>query len=293
LLASHRRMAWCLNAFWVVLAGLVYASSANAHAPTLVQAPAPQTSPKTAPDKCLAFASREMPGMGRIHRAALKPNQVKLTYVHHSTFVIESPKGVTVATDYNDYYRPAALPQIVTMNLAHDTHHTMTPDPGIKHVLKGWNDQGGTAAIHDLTVQDVRIRNVPTNIRTYGTDAVQHGNSIFVFEVAGLCIAHLGHLHHTLTVQHLAQLGQMDVVMIPVDGSFTLDVPGTIEVLKALKAPLIIPMHYFSEYTLGRFLDAAGKIFDVARLDASELMLARDQLPAKQKVVVLPPGGGR
>ena len=115
-------------------------------------------------------------------------------------------------------------PTIVTMNVAHDTHHSYAPDPAIKHVLRGWNpDANGGAAIHDLTELDVRVRNVPTNIRNSygGPTAGQFGNSIFIFEVGGFCIAHLGHLHHTLTTQQLAQIGQMDVVFVPVDGSYT------------------------------------------------------------------------
>jgi len=258
--------------------------------PALAQKTAP------APDKCLAFSQFEqrqpLIQFASIGAGQLQPHQVHLRYIGHSTFLMTSPKGVTVATDYNDYVKPTQVPVIATMNLAHDTHHTLTPDPNIKHVIKGWNDQDPSQAqIVDLTEEDLRVRNIPTNIRTYSAETIRYGNSIFVFEVAGLCIAHLGHLHHTLTVQHLAQIGQMDIVLVPVDGSYTLDVPGTMEVLKALKAPLIIPMHYFSEYTLSRFLDAARRTFDVERPSSSELILSRDQLPMKQKVIVLPPAG--
>ncbi|MCC2653713.1 MAG: hypothetical protein K0Q60_3879, partial [Microvirga sp.] len=48
-------------------------------------------------------------------------------------------------------------------------------------MLKGWNPAGGPA-YHDLTAQDVRIRNVSTNIRSYGGATEYDGNSIFVFE---------------------------------------------------------------------------------------------------------------
>ena len=101
----------------------------------------------------------------------------------------------------------------------------------------------------------MRVRNVPTNIRSWGGGTERHGNSIFIFEIANLCIAHLGHLHHTLNQQQLNEIGRIDVVMVPVDGNLTLDMEGMIEVLTALKAPLMIPMHYFSAYTLHRFLD--------------------------------------
>lgn len=248
---------------------------------------------QAAPDKCLAFASnthRPIIQKARFQLTALQPYEVGLKYLGHSTFLITTPKGVTVATDYNDYIPIQPAPTIATMNLAHDTHHSMSPDPKIKHVLKGWNPNPGTPQIHDLKVKDLRARNIPTNIRTFGSENAysRYGNSIFVFEASGLCIAHLGHLHQTLTVQQLGSIGQMDVVLVPVDGSFTLDVPGMVEVLKALKAPLVIPMHYFSEFTLGRFLEAAGKAFNVKRLTSSELTVSRDILPAKTEVWVVP-----
>src|SRR6187200_3498178 len=95
--------------------------------------------------------------------AALAADQVRLTYAGHSTFVIESPQSVRIATDYNDYVQ-VPLPTIATMNRAHDTHFSEHPKPTIPHVLRGWNVNGGPAR-HDLQVQDVRVRNVPTNIR--------------------------------------------------------------------------------------------------------------------------------
>ena len=213
--------------------------------------------------------------------------QVRFTFVGHSTFVIESPKGVKIATDYNDYIRPSVLPDIVTMNVAHNSHYTNVPDPRIRHVLRGWNPKGG-AAEHELAYQDVVVRNVPTNTRDFGGSTREFGNSIFVFEIAGLCIAHLGHLHHTLTVQQLGQIGQMDVLMVPVDGGMTLDLDGMVEVLKALKAPLMIPMHMFSAYGLERFLRRVRQDFEVFESQTPTTTVSRGTLPTKQQVLVLP-----
>lgn len=244
-----------------------------------------------AEDRCIAVASapqRRLVQPARFRLAEAKAGEVRLSYVGHSTFLIESVKGVKIATDYNDYVRPQVLPDIVTMNRAHSTHFTMSPDPAIRHVLRGWNPEGGPA-MHDVTHEDVRVRNIPTNIRTYaggGTD--EFGNSIFIFEMGTLCIAHLGHLHHTLSPQQLARIGQMDVVLAPVDGSYTLDTPGMVEVLRDLKAPLVIPMHYFSSYTLSRFLDAAREHFEVKTSADPFVTVSRATLPARPQILVLP-----
>jgi L-ascorbate metabolism protein UlaG (beta-lactamase superfamily) len=219
--------------------------------------------------------------------AALEHDQVRITYVGHATFLIESPQLVRIATDYNDYVRPPVMPDIVTMNHAHTTHFTDHPDPAIKHVLRGWREDEKPARI-DLTYKDVRVRNVPTNIRTFDGGTERHGNSIFIFEVANLCIAHLGHLHHTLTQAQLNEIGRVDVVLVPVDGNFTLDLDGMVEVLHALKAPLMIPMHYFSAFTLDRFLDRVRQEWDVEIAAVPSTVVSKTSLPAKPKVLVLP-----
>ena len=219
--------------------------------------------------------------------AALAHDQVRISYSGHSTFLIESPQLVRIATDYNDYVRPPLLPDIVTMNHAHSTHYTNHPEPGIKHVLRGWADDQRPARV-DLQYKDVRVRNVPTNIRTFEGGTERHGNSIFIFEMANLCIAHLGHLHHTLTQHQLNEIGRIDVVFVPVDGSYTLDLEGMIEVLKALKAPLMLPMHYFSAFTLDRFLRRVREEWDVEIADVPSVVISKTSLPSKPKVLVLP-----
>lgn len=220
-------------------------------------------------------------------RAALNNGEVRLTYVGHATFLIESPQHVRIATDYNDFVRPAVVPDIVTMNHAHNTQYTNAPDPRIKFVLRGWSDDG-SQPVHDLSFEDVRVRNVPTNIRDWAGGTERYGNSIFIFEIAGLCIAHLGHLHHTLTKQQLDEIGRLDVVLAPVDGTYTLDLDGMMEVLHALNARIAIPMHYFSTFTLERFLDRARREWEVETNATPSIVLSRATLPEKAKVLVLP-----
>jgi L-ascorbate metabolism protein UlaG (beta-lactamase superfamily) len=220
---------------------------------------------------------------------ALNPDQVRISYSGHSTFLVESPQLVRVATDYNDYVRPMVLPDIATMNHAHSTHYTDRPDPRIPHVLRGWGLTPEQPARHDVQVRDVRVRNVPTNIRDWAGGTERHGNSIFIYEMANMCIAHLGHLHHTLTQQQLDEMGRIDIVFAPVDGTLTLDTDGMIDVLQSVKAQLVIPMHYFSSFTLHRFLDVAkNRKWDVEFAPVPTTTVSKTTLPANPKVLVLP-----
>jgi L-ascorbate metabolism protein UlaG (beta-lactamase superfamily) len=214
-------------------------------------------------------------------------NPVRITFVGHATFRIESPAGAVVVTDYSGPAGPGRPPDVATMNHAHITHYTPLPDPRIPHVLRGWGDAAGPAR-HDLVLGDVRVRNVPTDIRAPEGLVEKDGNSIFIFELAGLCIGHLGHLHHTLGADHLAEIGQLDVVMVPVDGAFTMAQSSMIEVLDLLKARIVLPMHYFGPTTLRAFLLRLGQSFEVAFDDDATIEVSATTLPERRTVIVVP-----
>lgn len=237
--------------------------------------------------RCVAYVN-DAP---RIVPASLSTVQsvgdVHITYVTHSTFRVRTPAGVVIATDYAGYAGDGPTPTAATMNHAHSTHYTDFPDPAIRHVLRGWNPKGGPAK-HRLNVEDVLIRNVPTDIRGWEGTIEPDGNSIFIFEVADLCIGHLGHLHHKPTPEQLAQIGRLDVVFAPVDGSYTLDLPSMIEVLKELRASLVIPMHYFDGSSLEIFLAGMSKDFRVEISKVPSTVVSLSTLPPKPTVLVLP-----
>jgi L-ascorbate metabolism protein UlaG (beta-lactamase superfamily) len=268
-------------------AAVASASLPAAAQPAAPAVPAPAAKPEMTESCPGLVASRPRPLAASLRLAALAADQVRITYAGHATFLIESPQLVRIATDYNDWVRPPVLPDIITMNHAHSTHFTDRPDPGIKFVLRGWRDDGQPAG-HDLSYKDVRVRSVSTNIRNWGGGTEKNGNSIFVFEIANMCIAHLGHLHHTLTQQQMNEIGRIDVVMAPVDGNLTLDLDGMVEVLQGLKAQMIIPMHFFSPYTLDRFLARMRQDYAIENNETPSLVVSKTTLPATPTVMVLP-----
>jgi L-ascorbate metabolism protein UlaG (beta-lactamase superfamily) len=239
--------------------------------------------------RCMAVA-QNVPGVKYV---AFQPvqaasDEVRITFVGHATFRIESPEGLIIATDYTGYAGSGSLPDIVTMNHAHSTHYTHFPDPKIKYVLRGWGTDGKPAQ-HNLHVGDVFIRNVTTDIRSWMTGQFEKdGNSIFIFEIANLCIGHLGHLHHTLGPEYLGLIGQLDVVLVPVDGSYTMEQGAMIEVLQTLKARLIIPMHMFGPTTLANFLRRLGEAFIIETNPSPTITVSAATLPPQPKVLVLP-----
>jgi L-ascorbate metabolism protein UlaG (beta-lactamase superfamily) len=254
----------------------------------LIASAAAQDAPRS---ECLAMADappRATPvGLRRI---AAKTDEVAITYAGHSTYYIDTPGGVRIATDYNGAYRTGRLPDVVTMNRAHSTHYSLFPDPRIPHVLHGWGDDGQPARIAQR-IGDVFIRNVTTDIRRYFGDAssaemIKDGNSIFIFEVAGLCIGHLGHLHHKLDDSHFAAIGRLDIVMVPIDGTYTMSLDGISDITRRLRASVVLPMHRFMT-PLDEFMRRIGQQFAIDVRTERTLTISRDSLPGTPTVIIL------
>jgi L-ascorbate metabolism protein UlaG (beta-lactamase superfamily) len=241
--------------------------------------------------ECLAMTNtRPRATPAGLRSAAAKIDEVAITYAGHSTYYIDTPAGVRIATDYSGAYRTGRLPDVVTMNRAHSTHYSLFPDSRIPHVLHGWGDDGQPARIA-LRVGDVLIRNVTTDIRRYyGDDSngamIKDGNSIFIFEVAGLCIGHLGHLHHKLDESHYAAIGRLDIVMVPIDGTYTMSLDGISEITRRLRASVVLPMHRFMT-PLDDFMRRIGQQFEIDMRTERTLKISRDSLPSTPTVIIL------
>jgi len=209
------------------------------------------------------------------------PGNVRVTYVDHSTFQIETPLGVSAATDYFGFHIPNRVPTIVTMNNSHSSHYTDFVDPGVKHVLRGWDPEAKIAR-HNLKIKDLRVYNLPTNIFDFGQGAA-NGNSVFVFEAAGLCFAHLGHLHHFLSKEQIAQLGRIDVLFVPIDGAVTLSHEEAMHIIDQIKPRVIMPMH-MSFGGAFVFPEIASKKYKVLRKGTNTMLVNRGLLPNETEV---------
>lgn len=240
--------------------------------------------------QCIQLAQGpEKPRIWNAATGGLGPGEVRISYVGHSAFRIETDQGRVAVTDYYGDAGPGPTPDAVTMNHAHSSHWTPFPDPDIAHPLKGWGD-GVNPAEHWLELDDLLIRNVPTDIRGWDGGSEKFGNSIFIFEYDGLCIGHLGHLHHEPTDAHYAMIGRLDIVMAPVDGGMTLNIEAMLRVLKRLRSRLVLPMHAFSSYSMARFLDEMSKEYEVKYDGGGEIVVSAATLPSVPTILLMAPG---
>ncbi|WP_223421769.1 MBL fold metallo-hydrolase [Tateyamaria pelophila] len=244
------------------------------------------------PSHCIALAE-DIQGAEYVQRASydveLAPETVRIHYISHASFLIRTAGGLNMVTDFTGFTGNARMiPDVVTMNHAHETHWTAFPDPAIPHVLEGWGPFG-EGIDHRLDLGEVLVRNVSTDIRSQWSGIETEGNSIFVFEVAGLCIGHLGHLHHEPNAEQYAAIGRLDVVMAAVDGGTSLDLPTMMRIVGRLRSSIVIPMHWFGDFTLDVFLTGMQDEFQIVDVGGPALDVSLDRLPGRPTIMVLRP----
>jgi L-ascorbate metabolism protein UlaG (beta-lactamase superfamily) len=262
----------------VISAGWFGQQPAHASCAGMAQAPGPQGHP--------LFMRASYRNTAADAATAVPKHHLRITYIGHSTFEIETPKGARIQTDYNDYVQGGTPPHIVTMNNSHDSHFSYSPQKGIEHVLRGWDEKGGVAK-HNLMFRDIRVRNVPTNLIERGDGKLANGNSMFVFEAVGLCAVHISHLHHYLSKEQLRSLGLIDIAFAPIDGMWTMSHDELFRVLGDIKARMIIPMHFGSMSGVEAFVARAQAKWTVRRHDSNTKLVNLRNMPKTPEVVFL------
>jgi L-ascorbate metabolism protein UlaG (beta-lactamase superfamily) len=169
-----------------------------------------------------------------------------LTWFGQSTFVLKTSTGLNAlldpASSSTGYNIPAQLGiDLVTVSHEHSDHNAISLAAGSPIVLHGL--AGNDWAKIDQTVKGVRVRTV--GVYHDDTSGSQRGkNAIFVFDVDGLRLAHLGDLGHALSPEQIQDVGPVDVILIPVGGYYTVDGKVAAEVVNQLNPKIVIPMHY-------------------------------------------------
>jgi len=100
-------------------------------------------------------------------------------------------------------------------------------------------------------IKDGRKRNI-SNIEIRGIDsyhdeeygAKRGNNIIYKFEIDDIKFCHLGDLGHDLDDNVINDIGDVDILFIPIGGTFTVDDKGAWDVINKIKPKIIIPMHY-------------------------------------------------
>jgi L-ascorbate metabolism protein UlaG (beta-lactamase superfamily) len=171
---------------------------------------------------------------------------ITLTWWGQSTFVLKTSTGLDALLDPAGPGTGYKIPtqtgiDLVTVSHEHTDHNAVNLAAGSPLVLRGL--AGNDWAKIDRTVKGVRVRTVGV----YHDDAQgskRGKNAIFIFDVDGLRLAHLGDLGHMLSPEQIKDIGPVDVILIPVGGYYTIDAKIAVEVVNQLNPKIVIPMHY-------------------------------------------------
>lgn len=219
--------------------------------------------------------------------------EVTIKWFGHACFLIQSSQGTTILTDplgeETGYPLPEVNPDIITISHEHFDHNYVRPYKDIPRVLRGLSPYAKDWQKVEETVKDVKIYNVGTyHDKLQGRE--EGKNSVFVFVMDGLRIAHLGDLGHLLTSEQIAAIGEVNVVLIPVGGISTIDAKEATAVLNQLNPQVAVPMHYrtdaskFNIYSVKIFIE--GKT-NTRTISGNTFTLSKEGLPEGLQIVVL------
>jgi L-ascorbate metabolism protein UlaG (beta-lactamase superfamily) len=93
-------------------------------------------------------------------------------------------------------------------------------------------------------------------------------------------------LHHKLDDSHFAAIGRLDIVMVPIDGTYTMSLDGISDITRRLRAAIVLPMHRFAT-PLEEFMRRIGQRFEIDVRTERSLKISRQTLPGTPTVIIL------
>jgi L-ascorbate metabolism protein UlaG (beta-lactamase superfamily) len=216
---------------------------------------------------------------------------MEITYLGHSSFKLKGNTGTVVTDPFDDYIGfnyPSVSADIITISHDHKDHNNVKAVKGTARRDKPFVvDHAG-----EYEVQGISVFGVKTAHDDNG--GVERGdNTVFSILIDNVKVCHLGDLGHQLTQEQLSEIGNVDVLICPVGGIFTIDPKMAIKTIQALEPSYVIPMHYktdkhhqdvFGELsTLEEFL----KEYGAEVTPEAKLSVAKERLPEETELVVL------
>jgi len=215
---------------------------------------------------------------------------MKLKWYGHAAFYFAAEKGLRLITDpyepggFGGAINYGPIPDqadVVLVSHDHADHNHVQGLLGKPQVIKG----KGTHHYKDL-----EIRGIPA-FHDEGKGSQRGENTIFCFTLDEIKVGHLGDLGHIPTEEQLKQIGQVDLLLIPVGGVYTIDPDQASKTVAKIQPKIAIPMHYktahcgfplasVEEFTKGK---------KVKTYQTSELEITRKDLPENLEIIVLQP----
>ena len=211
---------------------------------------------------------------------------MKIRWHGHSCFEFADENELTLVTDPHDgksigIRQPDVIAKIITMSHDHFDHNA-------ERVIQG-NDKKLIIGTGSRTIKGIPIKGV-ASFHDEEKGAKRGENVMYKFEIGSLKICHLGDLGELLDEKQISQIGEVDILFIPVGGTFTLDAEGAWKVINEIKPRVVVPMHFrvgglsLSIAPIDGFLELANQ--DLIVKVGNEIELTKDDLPDDQEIWV-------
>jgi L-ascorbate metabolism protein UlaG (beta-lactamase superfamily) len=163
---------------------------------------------------------------------------MKITWLGHSSFLIEDSKGIKLLTDPFDptlgYDLYKGSVDVVTISHKHFDHNYIKELKGDFRII----DKAS-----EFCACDIHINGIPS-YHDKDKGAKRGDNIIFTFKMDDYTLCHLGDLGHTLSNDDIDAIGNVDILFIAVGGNYTIDGKEASEITKKIDPKIVIPMHY-------------------------------------------------
>jgi len=214
---------------------------------------------------------------------------MKIRWYGHAAFLITTDEGTKIIIDP---YEPGAFggqlsygkikdqADIVLISHDHADHNDTTDLPGTPQLVKG----SGLKTLKGISLKGVSTYHDPSKGSERGA------NTIFTLKVNQIQLCHLGDLGHLLSDKELAEIGPVDILLIPVGGFFTIDPKEATRVAEQIKPKILIPMHFKTEkcgFSIAPLEDFLKGKTNIKRPKASETTFDKATLPQQMEIVVL------
>jgi L-ascorbate metabolism protein UlaG (beta-lactamase superfamily) len=209
----------------------------------------------------------------------IRRENMKIKWNGHASFTITADDGTVIVTDP---YDPGGYGGVLTYDMVtdkadavlvshdHADHNYVKGLPGSPQVIKGSGQ-----------VKDIRVKGIEMyHDKSGGSE--RGPNTVFVLTVDGIHICFVGDLGHSLSQEQLQAVGPVDLLLIPVGGTFTLDARGAAEVAETIGPKIVIPMHFKTEkctLPITSVDEFIAEMKNVKKLNASEADISQKTLP--------------
>ncbi len=214
---------------------------------------------------------------------------MKIKWYGHAAFLITSSQGLKIITDPYEsgayggqlaYGKIRDQADIALTSHDHADHNDTNSLPGSPQIVKG----AGTKSIKGMSFKGIATYHDPSKGSERGS------NTIFAFSVDGIKICHLGDLGHVLSEKEIAEIGAVDILLIPVGGYFTIDSKEATKVGEQISPKVLIPMHFKTEkcgFPIAPVDDFLKGKTNIKQAKTSEMTFEQASLPSKMEIVVL------